>query len=171
MKTKHILTTLFRLLLGISFALLLNACGPGTGGTGTGPVTVIATVPAPSSTTPTTSQGLPLPSAIDNRLALQGLWNSESKQGQAYFDAQYIVFRKGCLYYEYVGGWNAKVEPNSDQTVTVTAEGYTWNARLSNGKLSMNVTISNGPLLLEDNSLVQAPFPQSKPTPSSVCEG
>jgi hypothetical protein len=169
MKTKH---TLFcRAVLAIFASLLLNACGPGTGGTGTGPVTVIASAPATTpSTSPTTSPILTGPNGNDNRLGIYGLWSSSTTQGQVFFDPQHIVFRKGCFYFEFVGQWSVKTEQNSDLTIVASAEGYTWSARLSNSKLAISVTDSGGNVVLADALLSQASMPQLKPTPSSVCE-
>jgi hypothetical protein len=171
MKTKHILTAHIRTLICISIAVLLSACGPGTGGTGTGPINVVATAPAPSTPTTPATSAITTPGSTDSRLVLFGLWNSTSLQAQAYFDTKHIVFRKGCIYFEFVGEWSAKIETNSDQTVSATAEGYTWQARLSNSKLTIRVTDTNGNVLIDEASLMQAPAPQSKPTPSSICEG
>jgi hypothetical protein len=220
MKIKNLLTTFLHSFIAASIALLLNACGPGTGGTGTGPAvgsgsepvinppTVInppVVVNPPTVTTPVnvivyaTEQfvsgssastsgslppGIPAASTVDDSRILNGLWSTEDKQGEAYFDASRIVFRKGCAYYEYVGYWTAYREPNSDRTVIETADGYTWKVRLSNGQLAISVTsltkVVTGTgetrstdlvvnVLLEDSLLMKAPLPHLKPSPSSVC--
>jgi hypothetical protein len=208
MKIKNLLTTFLHSFIAASIALLLNACGPGTGGTGTGPAVGSGSEPVinpPTVTTPVnvivyaTSQnfsgssgltsgslppGIPADATVDDSRILNGLWSTEDKQGEAYFDASRIVFRKGCAYYEYVGDWTAYREPNSDRTVIETADGYTWKVRLSNGKLAISVTSSTTVVtgtgetrstnlivnvLLEDSLLMKAPLPHLKPSPSSVC--
>jgi hypothetical protein len=208
MKIKNLLTTFLHSFIAASIALLLNACGPGTGGTGTGPVVGSGSEPVkntPTVTTPVnvivyaTEQfvsgssastsgslppGIPAAATVDDSRILNGLWSTEDKQGEAYFDASRIVFRKGCAYYEYVGDWTAYREPNSDRTVIETADGYTWKVRLSNGKLAISVTSSTKVVtgtgetrstdlvvnvLLEDSLLMKAPLPHLKPSPSSVC--
>jgi hypothetical protein len=207
MKIKNVSANFFRSLLVISIALLLNACGPGTGGTGTGPVltgsgpvtppvnvpviapvvnpiTVIVNAPVDASTgsysgssssvsssSPTTGPVIPATGGIDYRSNLNGLWTSANKQSEAFFVESGIVFRKGCFYYEYVGSWRANVDQNPDLTLIGKAEGFVWRVKLSDGKLSISVTDAKGGSLLEDNLLVEATPPYSKPTPTSVCSG
>jgi hypothetical protein len=196
MKIKNLASAFIFSILGVSIALLLSACGPGTGGTGTGPstttgsetvtgpppvtspVTVIVTAVQNTATGSSSAavsvgstQNPPTPTGTINSIsAIYGLWSSEDQQNQAYFSERQIVFRKGCLYYEYQGLWDVnKTEPNSDTTLLASAEGFTWRVRLNNGSLDMSVTGKDGAMLLADQSLVRVLLSSSKPTPISVC--
>jgi hypothetical protein len=197
MKIKKLLTSLFFSLVCASIALLLNACGPGTGGTGTGPANGSGSEPVTNPPVVTTPPVVVIPPVVTNPVtviayaeiggssqvsvlpenptmppvSLNGLWESEDKQSQAYFDDRGIVFRKGCFYYEYVGEWRADTELNSDRTVFAKAEGYIWRVRFSNGKLAFSVKNASGTVFLEADSLTKAPLPHLKPIPSLVCNG
>ena len=129
--------------MGVLAALLLNACGPGTGGTGTGPIASASATAAGlngsyfsnAAASPTaTPSATPNPPGGNCTVSCAG-----SLEGQAvrlYLQTDRIELATPCATFIYVGAWGVSAAGN------VTVQGVLESPLATNGPSSQSVSLT-----------------------------